>query len=91
MKREEFISRVAERWNGPKTTVESLLISIEEEVFYAMSQEEEVPFKFGKIGGKTVPAREGKNPLTGETIKIPEKRGYPYFKASARAKGKSKA
>ena len=51
MKREEFISRVAERWNGPKTTVESLLISIEEEVFYAMSQEEEVPFKFGKIGG----------------------------------------
>jgi nucleoid DNA-binding protein len=51
--------------------------------------EEEVPFKFGKIGGKTVPARNGVNPKTGEKIKIEEKKGYPYFKASSRAKGKN--
>lgn len=88
MKRAEFIKNVAERMNGTQTNVSAVLEAIEEEVFYAMSVEEEVPFKFGKIGGKTVPAREGKNPKTGETIQIAEKRGYPYFKASARSKGK---
>ena len=89
MKRAEFIKNVAERLNGTQTNVSAVLEAIEEEVFHAMSVEEEVPFKFGKIGGKTVPSRDGKNPKTGETIKIAEKKGYPYFKASARAKGKA--
>lgn len=93
MKRADFIKKVAERITdkekGTQANVDVVLNAIEEEVFYAMSIEEEVPFKFGRIGGKTVPARDGKNPQTGATIKIAEKRGYPYFKASARAKGKS--
>lgn len=90
MKRTEFIERVANRMEkSTKANVSAVLEAIEEEVFYAMSVEDEVPFKFGKIGGKTVASREARNPQTGKTIKVPEKRGYPYFKASARAKGKS--
>lgn len=89
MKREEFIKNVAKRIDkGTQAGVKVVLEAIEDEVLYAMSIEDEVPFKFGKVGGKTVPAREGKNPRTGESIKIAEKRGYPYFKASNKAKGK---
>lgn len=89
MKREDFIKRIADRADATQVEVQRFLDAVEEETFYAISMEEEVPFKFGKIGGKTVPARNGVNPKTGEKIKIEEKRGYPYFKASTRAKGKN--
>ena len=89
MKREDFIKNVAQRIEkGTQTGVKTVLEAIEDEVFYQINLEEEVPFKFGKIGGKRVPARMGKNPKTGASIKIAEKRGYPYFKASNKAKGK---
>ena len=89
MKREDLIKRIADRADATQLEVQRFLDAIEEETFYAISMEEEVPFKFGKIGGKTVPARNGVNPKTGEKIKIEEKKGYPYFKASSRAKGKN--
>lgn len=89
MKREDFIRAVQDRAEGfNMADIKTILDAIEETTFYAIKVEDEIPFKFGKIGGKTVPARDGRNPKTGETVKIAEKKGYPYFKASARAKGK---
>lgn len=89
MKRTDFIDDLAERTGFSKKDVGILLEAVEEATFHAIATEDEVPFKFGKIGGKTVPAREGRNPATGAVMKIAEKKGYPYFKASARAKGKN--
>jgi nucleoid DNA-binding protein len=89
MKREDMIKRIAKRANMSQKDILPILEVIEDETLYAISMEEEMPFKFGKIGGKTVAERDGVNPKTGEKIKIAEKRGYPYFKASSRAKGKN--
>lgn len=89
MKREDMIRRIAQRANMNQKDILPILEVIEDETLYAISMEEEMPFKFGKIGGKTVPARNGVNPKTGEKIVIEEKRGYPYFKASSKAKNKN--
>lgn len=94
MKREDLVRRIAENANkieGIKVRLEDvkkILAVVEDVTLDAIINEEEVPFKFGKIGGKTVPSRAGVNPATGEKIIIPEKKGYPYFKASKKARGK---
>lgn len=94
MKRQDFIKNVASRLEnrkgivGTQENVAEILDAIETEVFAVMKQEDFAPFKFGKIGGKHVDAKEGRNPQTGEKIMIAEKIGYPYFKASSVAKGK---
>ena len=72
MKREDLVKKFAEgvnQINGVKVKLDEakeILEVIENITFDAIASEEEVPFKFGKIGGKTVPARDGVNPATGE-------------------------
>ena len=88
MKREDLVKKVAEGVDVKLEQAKKILDVIENITFDAISNEEEVPFKFGKIGGKTVPSRQGVNPATGEKIIIAEKKGYPYFKASKKAKNR---
>ena len=86
MRRDEFISKVAEATQDvcgvefKKKDVKTLLEAIELVTVDTVKKEDYVPFSFGKIGGKTRAAREGRNPLTGESISIPEKKGQPYAK-----------
>ena len=65
-----MIRRIAQRANMNQKDILPILEVIEDETLYAISMEEEMPFKFGKIGGKTVPARNGVNPKTGEKKKV---------------------
>lgn len=90
MKRDEFVSAVAERVKFTKKDVADCLKAIEDEVEHIVVTEDSVKFKFGTIGGKTREASVGRNPKTGEKIDIPERRGYPYFKLSQTIKDASK-
>lgn len=90
MKRDEFVSAVAERVKFTKKDVAEVLKGIEEEIEHVVTTEDSFKFKFGTIGGKTRAASECRNPRTGEKIAVPERRGYPYFKLSQTIKDASK-
>ena len=91
MKRDEFVSAVAERVKFTKKDVAEVLKGIEEEVEHVVAIEDSFKFKFGTIGGKTREASECRNPKTGEKIKVPAKRGYPVFKISKTLKDNATA
>lgn len=86
MLRSEFIKKVAERTEETQTIVKTILEGIEEETEYLVSVEDFVPFKFGRIGGKTKPARKARNPKTGESVNVPEKKGIIYLKPTSKMK-----
>lgn len=91
MTKNDFVRNIAERAEmtqaEARVFVKAFEDAILEDVFAA---EDSVRFSFGTFSGycKETDAREGRNPATGETIKIPAKtiHGYPKFKASAAAK-----
>ena len=80
MKREEFITKLSERMKMKKKDVKPILEAFEVEIIEAIKAEDVVPLAFAKIGGKTKDSRECRNPMTGEVVKVPEKKGYPYAK-----------
>ena len=90
MTRSEFITAITNEGEGvfTKKEAEEVLKAVERATIEAIKENDIVPFKFGKIGGKTKAARQGRNPMTGEVIMIPEKSGVPYFKASSTVKVK---
>lgn len=90
MTRTEFITAIANEGENlfSKKQAEIVLKAIETVTIDAIKDNEIVPFKFGKIGGKIRAARKARNPKTGESIDVPEKDGIPFFKASASVKGK---
>ena len=88
MRRDEFITKMEGELNESKARTKEIIMALEALVVDTIKDNDYVPFSFGKIGGKTVPSRAGVNPSTGEKITIPEKKGYPYFKASKKARGK---
>ena len=74
MKEKEFVELLAERWEStPKKAAEQL------EEFFALFKKEfkangELTFNaIGKFILQDKPAREAKNPMTGETVKVPAK------------------
>lgn len=86
MKREEFITKVSERADKSKKETKAFLEAIEVEIIEAIKAEDVVPLAFAKIGGKTKDGRDCRNPMTGETVKVPTKKGYPYAKFSSTLK-----
>ncbi len=91
MTRVEFIKLAAEKAEMTQKEMGEALEAIEdtlmEDVF---AEEESVRLKIGTFSGYTreSAARTGRNPKTGEPIKIPAKKqtGYPRFKPSSAAK-----
>ena len=87
MTNKEFIGKVVERVGESasltKKVVDAVFDTIMEDVFAA---NESVRTSIGTFSGIDKPARTARNPLTGETIKIAAKTGYPKFKASKKAK-----
>lgn len=86
MKKNDFIRAIAEKADASQVEVRRYLTAIEQVTMEAIAKEDSAPFAFGKIYGVTTPARNGRNPKTGESIVIPEKHGQPRYKASAKAK-----
>lgn len=74
MKKAEFIKKVAEHGDFTQKDVKAILKAAGE-VAYTAAIEDDVPIFSGlTLYTKVTPARIGRNPMTGESIEISEKR-----------------
>jgi DNA-binding protein HU-beta len=81
MKKKELIERIAEEAGAPKSEAQKHFEAFEEVVTEALKAGEEVQITgFGKFCIKERKAREGRNPQTGEKLKIRASR-VPSFSA----------
>jgi DNA-binding protein HU-beta len=81
MKKKELIERIAEKADVPKSEAQKHFEAFEEVVTEALKAGEEVQITgFGKFSVKERKAREGRNPQTGEKLKIRASR-VPSFSA----------
>ena len=87
MVKKEFVNAVAEKTGLTKIDATAAIDAVAEVIMEVMANEDSV--KFGNVctfSGVTREARKARNPLTGETIDVAEKHGYPKCKFSANAK-----
>ena len=81
MHKMEFIERIAEKTDVPKGEAQRYFEAVEEVITSALKDDEEVQITgFGKFYVREQKAREGRNPQTGEKMKIPAQR-VPAFSA----------
>ena len=81
MHKSEFIERIAEKTDVPKGEAQRYFEAVEEVITSALKDDEEVQTTgFGKFYVREQKAREGRNPQTGEKMKIPAQR-VPAFSA----------
>jgi DNA-binding protein HU-beta len=81
MKKKELIERIAQEAGVPKSEAQKHFEAFEEVVTEALKAGEEVQITgFGKFSVKERKAREGRNPQTGQTIKIAAQK-VPSFSA----------
>ena len=81
MKKKELIERIAERANVPKSEAQKHFEAFEAVVTEALKSGQEVQITgFGKFSVKERKAREGRNPQTGEKMKIAASK-VPSFSA----------
>ena len=81
MHKSEFIERIAEKTDVPKGEAQRYFEAVEEVITSALKDDEEVQITgFGKFYVREQKAREGRNPQTGEKMKIPAQR-VPAFSA----------
>ena len=81
MKKKELIERIAEEAGVPKSEAQKHFEAFEEVVTEALKAGEEVQITgFGKFSVKERKAREGRNPQTGEKMKISAQK-VPSFSA----------
>jgi DNA-binding protein HU-beta len=81
MKKKELIERIAEKADVPKSEAQKHFEAFEEVVTHALKAGEEVQITgFGKFSVKERRAREGRNPQTGQKMKIAAQK-VPAFSA----------
>ena len=81
MKKKELIERIAQEANVPKSEAQKHFEAFEQVVTEALKAGEEVQITgFGKFSVKERKAREGRNPQTGQKIKIAAQK-VPAFSA----------
>lgn len=85
MKRAEFTEQLATKSSLTKKAAEEIIDNFWEIVLGAVKKGDEVVFTYGKFLLKKKPAREGRNPLTGESVKIAAK-VVPQFKPNKKFK-----
>jgi DNA-binding protein HU-beta len=87
MKKKELIERIAEEAGVPKSEAQKHFEAFEEVVAEALKSGEEVQITgFGKFSVKERKAREGRNPQTGQKLKIAAQK-VPSFSAGNALKG----
>lgn len=90
MNKTEFISAIKATESCAdmsKKDIEAVIKGMDEVITNVVASEDSV--KLGSLGtfsGVTRPAKTARNPLTGATVEVPEKHGYPKFKFSANMK-----
>jgi len=81
MKKKELIERIAEKADVPKSEAQKYFEAFEEVVTEALRAGEEAQITgFGKFSVKERRAREGRNPQTGQKMKIAAQK-VPAFSA----------
>jgi DNA-binding protein HU-beta len=81
MKKKELIERIAEEAGAPKSDAQKHFAAFEEVVTEALKAGEEVQITgFGKFSVRERKAREGRNPQTGQKMKIAAQK-VPSFSA----------
>ena len=81
MNKNELVAALAEKTSMKKTEVEKVLKAFTETVTDELKKGEKIQLVgFGTFEGAERPAREGRNPRTGETMKIAASKA-PKFKA----------
>lgn len=81
MKKKELIERIAEEADVPASEAQKYVAAFEEVVTEALKSGEEVQITgFGKFSVRERKAREGRNPQTGEKMKIKAQK-VPAFSA----------
>ncbi len=87
MNRKQLIERMVEHTDSPKSEAEKHLEAFTATISEALKAGEEVQLPgFGKFYVREQKAREGRNPQSGEKMKIPASR-VPAFKAGKSLKG----
>jgi integration host factor subunit beta len=80
MNKSDLIEKVVEKINLPKKRAELIVNLLFEAMTQALAEGERIEIRgFGSFISKQYRARTGRNPRTGQTIPVPEKR-LPFFK-----------
>lgn len=83
MRKQDLVAAVADETNMPEAKINQAVTAVFSVIEQALSKGDEVTISgFGTFKVTDRPAREGRNPQTGETIKIKAKKS-PTFKAGA--------
>jgi len=85
MRKDEFAEKVAKKVDETPKHVGNIIDIEWETIAEVLKKGDEVVFPFGKFVLHKRPARTGRNPLTGETIKIAA-RVVPQFKPGKKFK-----
>ena len=86
MNRNDFIRAVAEKTKQPIKQTDEILTVILETITKTLAKGDDVVFVgFGSFKVKKRAARNGRNPRTGATIKIPARK-VPHFSAGSKLK-----
>jgi DNA-binding protein HU-beta len=87
MKKKELIERIAQEADVPTSEAQRYFAAFEEVVTEALKGGEEIQITgFGKFSVRERKAREGRNPQTGEKMKIAAQK-VPAFSAGSALKG----
>ena len=96
MKEKEFVDQLAQKWGVDKKQATAMLSGYTEVVGKTLLEHGEVTLNaMGKFVLQAKPAREARNPMTGDTVKVPAKtvakwRPNKKFKDEVLAKAKPK-
>ncbi|CAI9121961.1 HU family DNA-binding protein [Brytella acorum] len=84
MKISELVDQIADTTDASKTDTRKVLDALVEAMTAAAKKGEEISLPdFGKFKVKDVPAREGRNPATGDKIQIAASRKLAFTPAKA--------
>ena len=84
MKTSELAAKIAEAHSVSKTQAQAIVDSMLKTILDAAANGQEISFPgFGKFKVKETPEREGRNPTSGEKIKIAASRKLSYSPAKA--------
>ena len=86
MNKSDLAAAIAKQFDLAKNKAGQIIDAVFENITKALKKGETVPFiGFGAFSVKAHAARKGRNPATGETIKVAAKK-IPHFKAGAKLK-----
>ncbi len=82
MTKAEMVKKVSSKINLSKKDTERVVNTVLESIIRALAQGDKVELRrFGSFRVRSRESRDGRNPRTGDTVRIPSKK-VPFFKTS---------